>query len=81
MRFRHTLHINSKEIEIIYEALRMYRSHIDTCYEKEKFGSFGKDRFTSYRNKVISMTQTMEAIKMSEKPVVSEATIHRNDLS
>lgn len=75
MKFKQTLIVDSKEIALLTEAMRLYRAHVDKCYDAGSFGAFGKERYVRYRAKVISVTNVLEAMNVSEKPVISEASI------
>lgn len=73
MKYVHTLHINAKEIEILNEAMKLYKEVCNQKMLRENFYPNNKEGFISLRSKVINMSQCFEEIKNLAKPVVSEA--------
>lgn len=73
MKYRHALEVNAKEIEILNEALRMYKAHLDQLYDIRKCSQGTVDQgFLSYRCKVKNMALVFEDIKKMPKTVASE---------
>lgn len=73
MKYRHSLEINGSEIEILNEALKMYKAHLDRQYvDKKCFGQTADQGFLSYRCKVNNMSLVFEDIRKMPKPVASE---------
>ena len=73
MKYRHSLEINGTEIEILNEALKMYKAHFDRIYaDKKCFGESLSQGFHSYRCKINNMSLVFEDIKKLPKPVASE---------
>jgi hypothetical protein len=72
MKYAHTLNLNAKEIEIMNEALRMYRKHMDKRKSEKSYGNLAEQGFLSYHCKVTNMAKVMEDIKNLPKPVASE---------
>lgn len=74
MKFKQVLIVDSKDIAVLTEAMRLYKAHVEKIYQSGNCGDIGKERYGRYRCKVNSVATVLEAVNVAPKPVISEAS-------
>jgi hypothetical protein len=71
MKYKSTLHVNPDEINVLHEALRLYKTHVHS----ETYIGINPERLNSYRCKVNMMCAVLDEMQKSPHHIISEGSV------